>query len=408
FIWEPTTDAYFAELDNSNTYQRIYTFEPVPYGNMISMRVGSNNFIHADALGSTRALSQGGTTVTDTFLYDAWGNEVARTGTTAIVPFRWVGGVGYYYDTDTGLYYVRARVYQPTVARWCSMDPWLDSLFGQQLYGGNMPVFTVDPTGLFHLKHSSVTGKGNKGTPECGNFWWEAAFQFSEADLTQAPFALIQKVRWNFEIYGCSECGIEPKLRLRTAKCPKAFTTDPGAPEVFEFYELWSVVPDRKGGIQIFGGQPPSGPIPTRKSGKRQTSIGPHDAFGETAAGPFTQTLRTPYEISGEFFVVPLSGTGSITDPYDIPGGWDKWVSDLFAAAKLTTAHAMCLNDASPELIQALRLTPTVAAGKNIVGVGRSLTQTWTCCELFNDPPAIDLKYSPSDEETNIDLPRLR
>lgn len=123
FVWEPTTDAYFAELDNINTYQRIYTFEPVPYGNMISMRVGSNNFIHADALGSTRVLSTGGTTVSDTFLYDAWGNEVARTGTTAIVPFRWVGGVWYYYDTETGLYYVRARVYQPTVARWTSVDP---------------------------------------------------------------------------------------------------------------------------------------------------------------------------------------------------------------------------------------------------------------------------------------------
>ena len=32
YIWEPTTDAYFSELNNSNTNQKIYTFEPVRYG----------------------------------------------------------------------------------------------------------------------------------------------------------------------------------------------------------------------------------------------------------------------------------------------------------------------------------------------------------------------------------------
>ncbi|MEZ6032463.1 MAG: hypothetical protein R3C17_05195 [Planctomycetaceae bacterium] len=78
FIWEPTNDAYFAELDNSNTYQKVFTFEPVQSGNLISQRVGGDSFIHADALGSTRALSQGGTTVMDTFPYDAWGNGWPR------------------------------------------------------------------------------------------------------------------------------------------------------------------------------------------------------------------------------------------------------------------------------------------------------------------------------------------
>src|SRR5690606_28057423 len=37
--------------------------------------------------------------------------------------FRWVGSVGNYFDSETGLYYIRARTYQPTIARWTSVDP---------------------------------------------------------------------------------------------------------------------------------------------------------------------------------------------------------------------------------------------------------------------------------------------
>ncbi|MEI7702864.1 MAG: RHS repeat-associated core domain-containing protein, partial [Planctomycetia bacterium] len=44
------------------------------------------------------------------------------TGTT-VNPFRWVGKYGYYTDNGTGQVYVRARMYQPTVARWVSADP---------------------------------------------------------------------------------------------------------------------------------------------------------------------------------------------------------------------------------------------------------------------------------------------
>ena len=149
FVWEPSTDAYFAELDNANATQKIYTFEPVQYGNLISHRVSANSYIHADALGSTRAVTSGGNTVSDTFLYDAWGIEVARTGTTAILPFRWVGGVGYYYDTETGLVYVRARVYQPTTARWVSVDPLiLADGVNVFAYAYNNPIFYMDSSGL--------------------------------------------------------------------------------------------------------------------------------------------------------------------------------------------------------------------------------------------------------------------
>jgi len=59
---------------------------------------------------------------TDTYLYDAWGNELTVTGTSTN-PFRWVGRLGYYYDQASGVFYVRARAFDPTTGRWMSADP---------------------------------------------------------------------------------------------------------------------------------------------------------------------------------------------------------------------------------------------------------------------------------------------
>ena len=59
-------------------------------------------------MGSTRALTDDSGDATDTYVYDAWGNEVSVRGST-VNPFRWVGQVGYYWDDGTGTFYIRAR-----------------------------------------------------------------------------------------------------------------------------------------------------------------------------------------------------------------------------------------------------------------------------------------------------------
>jgi RHS repeat-associated protein len=93
-------------------------------------------------LGSTRALTDSVQATTDTYLCDAWGNPLSSTGTT-INPFRWVGNVGYYFDSESGLYYIRARVYQPTIARWTSVDP----LFYMLARSGRISFLSRDPIG---------------------------------------------------------------------------------------------------------------------------------------------------------------------------------------------------------------------------------------------------------------------
>ena len=59
-------------------------------------------------------------TVVATYTYDSWGNVLTATGIMAnINPFRYRG---YYYDTETGLYYLQSRYYDAEVGRFLNAD----------------------------------------------------------------------------------------------------------------------------------------------------------------------------------------------------------------------------------------------------------------------------------------------
>ena len=148
YTWDVTTDSVLQESDGSGIVQATYTRRPELYGPLLSQyRSGSTSYYHFDALGSTRALTDDSQTVTDSYTYDAWGNGIARTGTTS-TPFRWVGNVGYYYDTELGSFYIRARQYLPMVARWASVDPlsWSTSL-QPYIYVMSYSLMSMDPSG---------------------------------------------------------------------------------------------------------------------------------------------------------------------------------------------------------------------------------------------------------------------
>ena len=86
------------------------------------------------------------------YKYDAWGNILSQGGSELLTinPFRYRG---YYYDTETGLYYLNSRYYDPETGRFISPDSlnYLkpDSNNGLNLYAycGNNPVMFCDPTG---------------------------------------------------------------------------------------------------------------------------------------------------------------------------------------------------------------------------------------------------------------------
>lgn len=81
------------------------------YGNqLISQdRGGVVSFYHRDATNSTRFLTNSSGTVTDQYTFDAFGQQLTRTGTTANAYLF----AGEQFDPGSGLYYLRAQYYSP-------------------------------------------------------------------------------------------------------------------------------------------------------------------------------------------------------------------------------------------------------------------------------------------------------
>ena len=104
-------------------------------------------------LKAVKLLDNSGNTVVK-YVYDAWGNHEIIDYTSynlgQINPIRYRS---YYFDTETGLYYLQSRYYDPEVGRFISMDDidYLDpeTIGGTNLYAycNNNPVMYVDPTG---------------------------------------------------------------------------------------------------------------------------------------------------------------------------------------------------------------------------------------------------------------------
>jgi len=74
---------------------------------------------------SVRHLTDSAGAVTDSYEYDAYGNEVASTGST---PNAYLYR-GERYGADLGLYYLRARWYNPVTRRFMTRDPYQGSIY---------------------------------------------------------------------------------------------------------------------------------------------------------------------------------------------------------------------------------------------------------------------------------------
>jgi RHS repeat-associated protein len=101
-------------------------------------------YLHHDQQGSTRLLTGEGGKTEATFTYGAYGEPTGHTGT-ATTP---LGYGGQYTSSDTGLVYMRARVYDPATAQFVSADPLVKFTRAPYTYSGDNPVNHRDPSGL--------------------------------------------------------------------------------------------------------------------------------------------------------------------------------------------------------------------------------------------------------------------
>ncbi len=115
------------------------------------------------------------------YAYDAYGNcavLIDEGGLASLNPFRYRG---YYFDSETGLYYLNARYYDPRIGRFLSPDglPYLDpsAAVGMNLYAYCQcdPVNKADPTGHFVLPRAIDIKRiiASIGLKAKGLFGWE-------------------------------------------------------------------------------------------------------------------------------------------------------------------------------------------------------------------------------------------
>ncbi len=91
--------------------------------------------------GSVRALTDGTGAVVNSDQYDAYGNRTSSSETVAN-PFGYAGG---YRDSESGLYYLQARYYDPSTQQFLTVDTMPTEL--PYAYVDGSPLNYVDPTG---------------------------------------------------------------------------------------------------------------------------------------------------------------------------------------------------------------------------------------------------------------------
>ena len=139
-------------------------------GNRVAMADGSNKFYYYiyNLQGDVIALADASTgKLAVTYTYDAWGKLVKLEDSTANSvgsqnPFRYKG---YYYDTETSLYYLQTRYYDPDTGRFINADAYATTDAGGVLssnmfaYCENNPILRSDPTGEWvHILVGGVLG----------------------------------------------------------------------------------------------------------------------------------------------------------------------------------------------------------------------------------------------------------
>jgi len=109
-------------------------------------------YYHFDGLGSVVALSNVNNQVVENYTYDVFGSPSIASSIGN--PYMFTGREC---DSETGLYYYRARYYNPEIGRFLQTDP-VGYLAGLNLYTycDNNPINWIDPFGLMDSMSAAV------------------------------------------------------------------------------------------------------------------------------------------------------------------------------------------------------------------------------------------------------------
>jgi len=127
----------------------------VVHSGSVTMQNGAYYYFTKNLFGDIIGIKNAANDLVASYTYNAWGECTIGTNVDGIAnlnPFRYRG---YYYDTETGFYYLQTRYYDPDICRFISADDPeilgdLASVVGQlnlYAYCLNNPVMYTDETG---------------------------------------------------------------------------------------------------------------------------------------------------------------------------------------------------------------------------------------------------------------------
>ena len=108
------------ELDGSNNITARYTHGPGIDEPLIMEKGGASFFYHADGLGSITEITDSVGAVKQRYIYSSFGKIESQLDPNFIQPYTFTGRE---FDLETGLYFYRARYYDPSIGRFLNEDP---------------------------------------------------------------------------------------------------------------------------------------------------------------------------------------------------------------------------------------------------------------------------------------------
>jgi len=173
-----------AEYDGNGNLLRKYVYGPRVDEPVCMLEVADSNaayYYHFDGLGSVVALSDSSGNTIQRYEYTVYG-RVAAQDPNHPNPYMFTGRR---FDFETGLYYYRARYYNPYIGRFLQTDPvGYSEVINWYLYCRNNPLIRVDPSGRLTIippildPRELIPGWNPTGElPELdGNWDWEDYF----------------------------------------------------------------------------------------------------------------------------------------------------------------------------------------------------------------------------------------
>lgn len=147
YVYDGDSIAVEIYTDANNTTTKTYYTQGLGIDEHLAMeRSGQFYYYHADGLGSIVSITDGNHNVVQSYEYDSYG-MVKPSSPTFVNSYTYTGRE---WDREAGLYFDRARYYDPMEGRFISKDPigFAGGDLNVYVYVQNNPLNLVDPFGL--------------------------------------------------------------------------------------------------------------------------------------------------------------------------------------------------------------------------------------------------------------------